>query len=90
MSYRARRHYAHSDDAYAAAVVLETFGIRCGVVSTNVLGVHDGEVHEEWEVWADVWPSPAIQPPEARSVEPDEHDRGRSTQWDEEHEQRDY
>lgn len=83
-----RRFYAHSDDAHAAHVVLESFGLQSGVIVTTVDS--EGGLVDEYEVWCVV---PTIRISASRPVadtEPDEHDRGRSTLWDEEHEQREW
>lgn len=98
MSYRTVRYF-HQEDAHAACMVLEDFGIEHGgPLPTRVGGVRDGEEATEWEVWAlpggreppTVIATTARDVEAARGPEPDEHDRGRSTRWDEEHEQRDY
>jgi hypothetical protein len=87
VTYR-RRYYAHEDDAHAALTVLESFGHRAGLIPTKVAAVQEGGGdHTEYEVWCVCGDPPVIRP--RPDPEPDEHDRGRSTIWDELHE-RDY
>jgi len=82
--------YASKYDADIDAEVLTRYGLRPVVLGPLASFTLDGRESMYWQVQV-TYVSPAEQPPTKPlwDTEPDEHDMGRSTYWDEERESRD-